>query len=186
MPLAKFKFAPGINKEGTEYTAEGSWFDSDKIRFRSGYPEKIGGWEKYSSSTYLGTARSLHQWDDLAGTDYLGVGTSSKWYVELGGDFNDVTPLRVTTSAGDVTFSATDGSSTITATDTSHGALTGDFVTFSGAASLGGNVTATVLNQEYQILLVTSANAYTILPKIHQEILLQLMQAILVMEEVVL
>ncbi len=165
MPLAKFKFAPGINKEGTEYTAEGSWFDSDKIRFRSGYPEKIGGWEKYSSSTYLGTARSLHQWDDLAGTDYLGVGTSSKWYVELGGDFNDVTPLRVTTSAGDVTFSATDGSSTITATDTSHGALTGDFVTFSGAASLGGNVTATVLNQEYQILLVTSANAYTITAK---------------------
>ena len=165
MPLAKFKFAPGINKEGTEYTAEGSWFDSDKIRFRSGYPEKIGGWEKYSSSTYLGTARSLHQWNDLELNDYLGIGTNLKWYVELGGSYNDVTPLRVTTSAGDVTFSATDGSSTITVTDSSHGALTGDFVTFSGAASLGGNVTAAVLNQEYQILLVTSTNAYTMTAK---------------------
>ena len=165
MPLAKFKFAPGINKEGTEYTAEGSWFDSDKIRFRSGYPEKIGGWEKYSSGTYLGTARSLHQWDDLGGTDYMGIGTNLKWYVELGGGYNDITPIRATTSAGDVTFSATDGSSTVTITDTSHGAVTGDFVTFSAAASLGGNITATVLNQEYQILLVTSANAYTITAK---------------------
>ena len=165
MPLAKFKFAPGINKEGTEYTAEGSWFDSDKIRFRSGYPEKIGGWKKYSSNTYLGTARSLHQWDDLGGTDFMGIGTNLKWYVEEGGSYNDITPIRATTSAGDVTFSATNGSSTVTITDTGHGALTGDFVTFSAAASLGGNITATVLNQEYQIDLVTSANAYTITAK---------------------
>ena len=165
MPLAKFKFAPGINKEGTEYTAEGSWFDSDKIRFRSGYPEKIGGWKKYSSGTYLGTARSLHQWDDLGGTDFMGIGTNLKWYVEEGGSYNDITPIRATTSAGDVTFSATNGSSTVTITDTGHGALTGDFVTFSAAASLGGNITATVLNQEYQIDLVTSANAYTITAK---------------------
>ena len=165
MPLAKFKFAPGINKEGTEYTAEGSWFDSDKIRFRSGYPEKIGGWKKYSSGTYLGTARSLHQWDNLGGTDFMGIGTNLKWYVEEGGSYNDITPIRATTSAGDVTFSATNGSSTVTITDTGHGALTGDFVTFSAAASLGGNITATVLNQEYQIDLVTSANAYTITAK---------------------
>jgi len=165
MPLAKFKFAPGINKEGTEYTAEGSWFDSDKVRFRSGYPEKIGGWKKYSSGTYLGTARSLHQWDDLGGTDFMGIGTNLKWYVEEGGSYNDITPIRATTSAGDVTFSATNGSSTVTITDTGHGALTGDFVTFSAAASLGGNITATVLNQEYQIDLVTSANAYTITAK---------------------
>ena len=137
MPLAKFKFAPGINKEGTEYTAEGSWFDSDKIRFRSGYPEKIGGWKKYSSGTYLGTARSLHQWDDLGGTDFMGIGTNLKWYVEEGGSYNDITPIRATTSAGDVTFSATNGSSTVTITDTGHCALTGDFVNFSAAASLG-------------------------------------------------
>ena len=169
MPLAKFRFAPGINKEGTEYTAEGSWFDSDKMRFRSGYPEKIGGWEKYSSGTYLGTARSLHQWDDLGGTDYMGIGTNLKWYVELGGAYNDVTPIRATTSAGDVTFAATDGSSTVTITDSSHGAVTGDFVTFSGVDSdglgSGGNITEAVLEQEYQIDLVTTANAYTITAK---------------------
>ena len=169
MPLAKFRFAPGINKEGTEYTAEGSWFDSDKMRFRSGYPEKIGGWKKYSSGTYLGTARSLHQWDDLGGTDFMGIGTNLKWYVEEGGVYNDVTPIRATTSAGDVTFSATDGESTVTITDSSHGAVTGDFVTFSGVDSdglgSGGNITEAVLEQEYQIDLVTNANAYTITAK---------------------
>jgi len=169
MPLAKFRFAPGINKEGTEYTAEGSWFDSDKMRFRSGYPEKIGGWEKYSSGTYLGTARSLHQWDDLGGTDFMGIGTNLKWYVEEGGAYNDVTPIRATTSPGDVTFAATDGESTVTITDSSHGAVTGDFVTFSGVDSdglgSGGNITEAVLEQEYQIDLVTNANAYTITAK---------------------
>ena len=165
MPLAKFKFTPGVYKEGTQYTDNNAWYDSDKMRFRSGRPEKIGGWERISDNTFLGSCRGLHNWQDLAGTDYMGVGTNLKYYMELGGDYNDITPLRATTSAGDVTFAATNGSSTVTITDTAHGALTGDFVTFSGAASLGGNVIAAVLNQEYQIDLVTTANAYTITAK---------------------
>ena len=165
MSLEKFIFRPGINREGTDYSNDGGWFDSNLIRFRKGLPEKIGGWAKNTLNTFKSTARALHAWVDLEITKYLGVGATWKYYVKEGDNFYDITPLRVTTSAGDVTFSATNGSSTITVTDTSHGAVTGDFVTFSGAATLGGLVTADVLNQEYQILLVTSANAYTITAK---------------------
>tara|TARA_R100001463_G_scaffold20771_1_gene50437 strand:+ start:917 stop:2806 length:1890 start_codon:yes stop_codon:yes gene_type:complete len=165
MSLEKFIFRPGINREGTDYSNDGGWFDSNLIRFRKGLPEKIGGWAKNTSDTFKSTARALHAWVDLEITKYLGVGATWKYYVKEGDNFYDVTPLRVTTSAGDVTFSATNGSSTITVTDTSHGAVTNDFVTFSGAATLGGLVTAAVLNQEYQIDLVTSANAYTITAK---------------------
>ncbi len=162
MPLQKLQFKPGINREVTSYSNEGGWFDCDKIRFRFGYPEKIGGWEKYSSSTYLGSARALHNWVALDGSNFLGVGTHLKYYIEEGTIFNDITPLRLTTSAGDVTFSASNGSSTITVTDTSHGAVENDFVTFSGAVSLGGNVTAAILNAEHQVVSVTNANNYTI------------------------
>ena len=162
MPLTKLQFRPGVNQEITSYSNEGGWRDCDKIRFRFGYPEKMGGWEKYTSSTYLGSARALHNWIALDGSNYLGVGTHLKYYIEEGGAFNDITPLRVTTSAGDVTFAATNGSTTITVTDTSHGAVEGDFVTFSGAASLGGNITAAILNIEYQIVSITNANSYTI------------------------
>tara|TARA_B100001250_G_C19811016_1_gene795693 strand:+ start:724 stop:2613 length:1890 start_codon:yes stop_codon:yes gene_type:complete len=165
MSLEKFIFRPGINREGTDYSNDGGWFDSNLIRFRKGLPEKIGGWAKNTLNTFKSTARALHAWVDLEITKYLGVGATWKYYVKEGDNFYDVTPLRVTTSAGDVTFSATNGSSTITVTDTSHGAVTNDFVTFSGAATLGGLVTAAVLNQEYQIDLVTSANAYTITAK---------------------
>jgi len=165
MSLEKFIFRPGINREGTDYSNDGGWFDSNLIRFRKGLPEKIGGWAKNTLNTFKSTARALHAWVDLEITKYLGVGATWKYYVKEGDNFYDVTPLRVTTSAGDVTFSATNGSSTITVTDTSHGAVTDDFVTFSGAATLGGLVTAAVLNQEYQIDLVTSANAYTITAK---------------------
>ena len=165
MPLQKFLFNPGIDKEGTAYTAEGKWFDGNLVRFRKGFPEKIGGWAKNSLNSYLGTGRKLHAWVNLQGTKFLGIGTRLKLYIQEGDAFYDVTPLRLTTSAGDVTFSASNGSSTITATDTNHGAVAGDFVTFSGASSLGGNVTAAVLNQEYEIATVTSANAYTFTAK---------------------
>jgi hypothetical protein len=161
MPLTKLQFRPGVNRETTSYTNEGGWFDCDKIRFRFGTPEKIGGWAKKSGRSYLGTARALHPFVALDGTQFLGVGTHLKYYIDEGGGFNDITPLRVSTAAGDVVFSATDGSSTITATDSNHGALAGDFVTFSGAVSLGGTITAAVLNQEYEIVTVTSVNAYT-------------------------
>ena len=162
MPLTKLQFRPGINQEVTSYSNEGGWRDCDKIRFRFGYPEKIGGWEKLTSSTYLGSARALHNWIALDGSNYLGIGTHLKYYIEEGGAFNDITPLRVTTSAGDVTFAATNGSTTITVTDASHGAVEGDFVTFSGAASLGGLITATILNAEHQIVSIINANSYTI------------------------
>jgi hypothetical protein len=162
MALTKLQFRPGINREITSYSNEGGWYDCDKVRFRFGFPEKIGGWQKYSSSTYLGSARALHNWVALDGSDYLGLGTHLKYYIEEGGAFNDITPIRVTTSAGDVTFSATDGSSVITVTDTDHGAIENDFVTFSGAVSLGGVITADVLNQEYQIVTIVDADTYTI------------------------
>ena len=162
MPLSKLQFRPGINKETTSYSNEGGWFDCDKIRFRAGFPEKIGGWAKKTPNSHLGVTRALHPWQTISLANYLGVGTNEKYYVLYGGAYYDVTPLRATTSAGDVTFSATDGSSTITVTDTSHGAIVGDFVTFSGAASLGGNITAEVLNQEYKIVTVPTANTFTI------------------------
>ena len=162
MPLAKFNFKPGINKESTEYSEEGGWSDGNFIRFRKSRVEKIGGWIKSSSSTLLGRGRALHQWVTLAGTRLLGIGTTLKYYIESGDAFNDVTPIRSTTSAGDVTFSASNGDATITVTDSSHGAVQNDFVTFSGAATLGGLITADVLNQEYQIATIVSGNSYTI------------------------
>jgi len=162
MPLQKLTFRPGINREGTAYDNEGGWFDCNLVRFRKGRPEKFGGWEKATTNTYLGTGRALHPWISLEGTKFLGLGTTWKYYIEVGNAFNDITPIRATTSAGDVTFSASNGDATITVADTAHGAVKNDFVTFSGAASLGGNIIATVLNQEYQISNIVNANSYTI------------------------
>ena len=165
MPLQTLEFQPGIDKEGTDYSAKGGWVDGNLVRFRKGRVEKVGGWQKLGSNYYLGTGRALHSWISLGGVRYLGVGSTFKYYIEEGNTYYDITPIRATTAAGDVTFAATDGSSTITITDTSHGAVTNDFVTFSGAVSLGGNVTADVLNQEYQISLVTGVNTYEITAK---------------------
>jgi len=166
MPLQKFLFKPGINKEATAYANEGGWFDSNLVRFRKGLPEKIGGWVKASSNSFKSSGRSLHAWVDLEGTKYLGLGTTWKNYILEGNSYNDITPLRSTTSAGDVTFAKVeDGDATITVTDTAHGAVKNDFVTFSGAATLGGLITAAVLNQEYQIVTVPNANTYTITAK---------------------
>ena len=228
MPLQKLQFRPGINRETTSYSNEGGWFDMDKVRFRFGYPEKIGGWIQQSSNSFLGTARALHPWVALDGTNYLGTGTNLKYFINEGTQYYDITPIRLTTSAGDVVFGtgadtldgavlAADESivltsssgfpasgrikigseeityaaissntltgctrgqngttaaghaddaavtcATITVTDSNHGALNGDFVTFSGAASLGGVITAAVLNQEYEITDIVSDDAYQI------------------------
>ena len=165
MPLTKLQFRPGVNRETTSYSNEGGWFDIDKTRFRFGFPEKIGGWIKYAANAFLGSCRSLHPWVALDGTQFLGVGTHLKYYINEGGGYNDITPIRATTTNG-IVFAATNGSSTITATDDAHGAGIGDFVTISGAATLGGVITAGVLNQEYQVVLVPTANTFTFVARV--------------------
>ena len=165
MPLQKLQFQPGINRETTSYTNEGGWFDGDKVRFRQGFPEKIGGWEKLGSKSFLGSCRALWPWRTLNLDAFLGVGTHLKYYIESGEGYYDITPTRATTSAGDVTFSATNGSSTITVSDPSHGAVVNDFVTFSGAVTLGGNITAAVLNQQYQINEIVDSSSYKIIAR---------------------
>ena len=162
MTIQSLKFKPGINRDITSLSNENGYVDCDKIRFRNGYPEKLGGWVKFSSNSYQGTARRLHNWVGLDGSDFLGVGSHLKYYIEEGQTFNDITPIRTTTSAGDVTFSATNGSSTITVSDAGHSAIVNDFVTFSGAASLGGNVTAAILNAEHQVTRFVSSAQYEI------------------------
>ena len=230
MPLTKLQFKPGVNRELTSSSNEGGWFDSDKVRFRFGYPEKIGGWVKYSQESFLGSCRALKAWMALDSTKYMGIGTSRKYYIEEGYSLIDITPIRVTTSAGDVSAinaprttidsnindssttislasttnfapsgfikigneeikydsidttnnnllsctrgvhgttaashssGAAVGTSTLKVTDTAHGATLNSFVTFSGAVSLGGNITADVLNQEYQIDVIETGNSDT-------------------------
>ena len=164
MAVTKLIFNPGINKEFTDLMDKGGWSDGNLVRFRKGLPEKIGGWEKTVTSSYEGTGRALTAWVALDATRYLGLGTTTKYYIQSGDNFNDITPIRKT-STNSITFAATNGSSTITVTDSSHGAVANDTVTISGAVSLGGLVTATVLNQEYQIATVTGVNTYTITAK---------------------
>ena len=169
MPLQKLQFKPGINKEVTNYTNEGGWYDCDKIRFRAGMPEKIGGWTQLSPTQYLGVCRALWNWIDLEGTNYIGLGTNLKYFIEKGGGYNDITPIRKVVSpmlgpqppGSGNPFTAANGSATITVVDEGHGANNNDFVTFSGATSLGGNITAAILNQEYQITYV-DVDTYTI------------------------
>ena len=174
MPLQKLQLRPGVNRENTSYANEGGYYASNKIRFRSGQPEKIGGWAadtgatvsvlKPPTGTLWGVARGLWNWLNLTGYNLLAIGTNLKYYIQNGpnGLVYDVTPLRFTTGAGEATFAATTGSPIITVTDIAHGAQAGDFVTFSGAASLGGNITAAVLNAEFQITSYVSSNQYTI------------------------
>ena len=159
MPLQKTIFKPGINREGTDYDNDGGWFDCNLVRFRKGRPEKFGGWVKNTDNSFLGTARALHPWVSLGGIKYLGLGTTFKYYIDEGGEFNDVTPIR-STDLNVTTFAATNGSAIITATDTAHGAVINDFVTISNAVSLGGAITAAVLNTEHQITSITT-NTYT-------------------------
>ena len=162
MPLIKLQFRPGINREVTSYTNEGGWVDGNKVRFRAGFPETIGGWEKRSRRKFLGVCRALINWTTLTGSSLVGVGTNLKYYIERGGGFSDITPIRRTTDPGDVTFAATNGSDVVVVTDNFHGALVNDFVTFSDAASLGGNITDVLLNTEHQITDIIDPNTYEI------------------------
>ena len=162
MPLTKLQFRPGINRETTAYTNEGGWIDGDKIRFRAGLPETIGGWEQHSLQAMLGVPNSLFPWASLDGSTYIGSGTQLKYYILEGGMPYDITPIRATTAAGEATFAATSGSAVLTVTDTSHGAFLGDFVTFSSATALGGVVTAVVLNREHRVTAVIGPNSYQI------------------------
>jgi len=174
VPLQKLQFRPGVNRESTTLANEGGWFECDKVRFRSGSAEKIGGWVADTGTdssslapptgSFWGTANSLWNWVSLSGYNLLGVGTNLKYYIQSGvsGSFYDITPIRLTTTAGEVTFAATPASTVLTVTDNGHGAQANDFVTYSGAVSLGGAITAAVLNKEFQVLAVLSNNTYTI------------------------
>jgi len=157
MPLKKLVLKPGVNRENTVYTSEGGWYDCDKVRFRQGTPEKIGGWTRLSEATFLGIARSLFSWVTLGGSKYLGIGTNLKFYIESGGAYYDVTPERATVTLTNP-FTTVSGSSTVTVADANGGYIDGDFVTFSGGAAVGG---ITVVG-EFQISRNTSLNTYTI------------------------
>ena len=169
--LLPIMFRPGVNREQTQYASEtvgtntpgfsivGSWYKSQLVRFRQGFPEKIGGWYPLSLNTYQGVCRSLFNWFSLTGISLIGVGTNLKFYINQAGSFYDITPIRATATLTNP-FSAIAGQSTITVSATAHGAVTGDFVTFSGATGLGGNITAGVLNIQYQVT-VLNVNVYT-------------------------
>jgi hypothetical protein len=156
MPLKKLTLRPGVNRENTRYTNENGWYECDKVRFRQGTPEKIGGWQRISSSTFLGVCRSLWNWVTLGSLNLLGVGTNLKFYIEKGGAYNDITPLRATTTLPLDPFTG-NGTTTVTVNAPAHGAVTGDFVTFSGVTG----ASAALLNGEFQLTLV-NANTYTI------------------------
>tara|TARA_R110000868_G_scaffold127560_1_gene335353 strand:- start:450 stop:2351 length:1902 start_codon:yes stop_codon:yes gene_type:complete len=162
MPLQKIQFKPGVDRDTTRYNAEGTWYETDKVRFRRGMPQKIGGWERISSSTFLGVCRSMFNWVTLGGQNLVSVGTNIKYYIERGGAYYDSTPYRLISVAGDATFAAVDGDATITVTEVAHGAVVGSYVTFSGAVSLGGNITAAVLNQNYLIATVVDTDNFTV------------------------
>lgn len=174
--LQRIIFEPGINREQTPFATGAGYVDGNRVRFRKGLPEQIGGWQDKRLSvtfpagevdgevttTFRGVARKLLDWGTADQTLYLAAGTNLKLYVEFGGEMHDITPVRETTAAGDVTFAATNGSATITVTDTEHGAVAGDYVTFSGAVALGGLITADVLNHEYEIKSIIDGDSYTI------------------------
>jgi len=160
MPLQKLQFRPGLNREGTDYSNEGGWFDGDKIRFRSGFPEKIGGWTQVSNNTYDGVARSLWVWssgDAGFGDSYIGVGTNTQYYIYFGGVYNDVTPI-VKTNILSNPFTTVSGSKTITVTDATYNPALGDHVNFSGASLVGG----VLINGEYVVTDILSGTTYTI------------------------
>jgi len=158
--IQKVTFKPGVNRENTRYFNEGGWYESDKVRFRQGSPEKIGGWTQYSTAKFLGVCRTLWNWITLTNQNIVAVGTNLKFYLTLGNQYFDITPVRSVTTLTNP-FTATLSSSTITVSATAHGAIPGDFVTFSGATGLGGNITAAVLNQQYQIVSVPNVNSFT-------------------------
>ena len=156
MPLKKLTQKPGVNRENTRYTNEAGYFVSNNVRFRQGTPEKIGGWTRLSATFFLGVCRSLWNWVTLGGANLLGVGTNLKFYIESGGVYNDITPLRASSTINNNPF-AGNGTTTVTVTDTAHGGSTGDFVTFTGATGTYD----TIFNAEFQITVLT-VDTYTI------------------------
>jgi hypothetical protein len=171
MPLQKLQFKPGVNRDQTNYTNEGGWYECDKIRFRSGYPQKIGGWLRYGTVTLIGICRQMFNWITTLGDNYLAMGTSKKVYIEAGQEFYDITPLQHTSTALGASagpFTATTGSAVLSvsySTDTTYNPEVGNYVTYSGATTLGGNITATVLNAEFGYAIVsvnTTTKVYTI------------------------
>ena len=162
MPLSKLQIAPGIDKQNTEYGAEGRWVDCDNVRFRYGLPEKIGGWEKVTSDALVGATRAILSYSDLNGVKYIVYGTNKKLYAYSEGSYADITPTRSTGTGNITQFATTNGSTTVTVTDSSHGALIGDFVTIASVSGAVGGISAANLQGEFEILTVPSANTYTI------------------------
>ena len=163
MPLQKILNRPGVNRENTRYTSENGWFVSDKVRFRQGTPEKIGGWARISSNTFIGTCRALWNWVTLTANNLMGCGTSSKYYIESGGVYNDITPIRQYTYSATLTnpFTTTNGQNTISVSDTDHGAQAGSIVYFTGSSAVGG-IPAAEINTRHAITSITDANTYVI------------------------
>ena len=162
MPLSKLQFKPGINREGTNYSNEGGWFDGDKIRFKSGYVERIGGWDRVATTTFDGTCRNLLNFVTLASNNFLFMGTHKKAYLEDGGDYNDITPLEKTVTCGaNPITTGTAGSGIITVTATAHGSTVGDYVTLAGATTVDG-ITADEINKNFEILTAPNANTFTV------------------------
>jgi len=161
MPLTQLNFQPGIDTENTATGAEGKWIDCDKVRFRKGLPQKIGGWTRFSEDYYVGVGRSLEQWYSLNGSRYEAIGTDRKVYVYASGTNQDITPIRETASLVNA-ITTTNTSNVVTISDTSHGALLGDFVTLSSVSTDVGGIPAATLDGEYEILSISNVNAYTI------------------------
>jgi hypothetical protein len=163
MPLSKILFKPGVNRENTRYTTEGGWYECDKVRFRQGTPEKIGGWVQYAAATFTGVCRSLWAWVTLDNTSLLGVGTNLKYYVNRGGTFYDITPIRSTVVLTNPFSVASVGTSTVNVFDVAHGCANESSVTFSGAGitGLGGNITAAKLTGTFEVAVIDNDN-YTI------------------------
>jgi len=161
MPLTQLNFQPGIDTENTQTGAEGRWTDGDKIRFRKGLPQKIGGWTKFSTAYYVGVGRALEQWFALDGARYEALGTDRKIYVYASGNNQDITPIRTTNNLVNA-FTTTTSSANVTITDTTHGAGVGDFVTISSTSTAVGGIPAATLDAEYEILEVTNVDAYII------------------------
>ena len=159
MPLQKLQFRPGLNREGTDYSNEGGWYDGDKVRFRSGFPEKIGGWTKLSGNNYVGVCRDLWNWVDLSSNNYIGVGTSKKYYIEAGGSYNDITPIYTTTTLTATAIATTASSTTVTITDLNYTPNVGDYIIVSGASSVGG----VLLSGEYSVASIGTNNTYTVI-----------------------
>jgi len=193
MPLQKLQFRPGVNREGTTLANEGGWFESDKVRFRSGYPEKLGGWEQDggtynpvcdvgqtqiggtttaaqppTGSNYWGVCRSMWSWNALQGSNFASLGTNLKYYIQkgVGGQFNDITPIRLTHPAianAFTTFTG-DSSRTVLVTDPGHGAVNGDFVVISAVSGSVNGITAAQLTKEFRIAYINSNQYNIVLP----------------------